>query len=297
MKQKSFDPCSFFRVASTVIVELEVLYHNSSVSVASAKAQVSITTLLQQSYHCCTCKHHLFCAFEQHSIFAFFFLYRQFYCCLTNQREKTAFTLHKSCTQSIVQSALSIVRSAQCAQHSALSIVRSAQYAQHSALSIGRSAQCAQHSALSIVRSAQGAQHRALSIGRSAQGAQHRALSTKRSTKYFSYKTREIPQMSSNLFRFLGCFFPLERSYHLLLKVMARHLEVKVGQFFTHQARKLYCTHASSSFDSCWIEKRKRRNKSLELCLFIWNSTQNFFSGWRDEGSKKEKFQAENEQK
>ena len=49
MKQKSFDPCSFFRVASTVIVELEVLYHNSSVSVASAKAQVSITTLLQYS--------------------------------------------------------------------------------------------------------------------------------------------------------------------------------------------------------------------------------------------------------
>ena len=42
---------------------------------------------------------------------------------------------------------------------------------------------------------------------------------------------------------------------------MARHLEVKVGQFFTHQARKLYCTHASSSFDSCWIEKRRRRRE------------------------------------
>ena len=42
---------------------------------------------------------------------------------------------------------------------------------------------------------------------------------------------------------------------------MAVHLEAKVGQFFTHQARKLYCTHASSSFDSCWIEKRRRRRE------------------------------------
>ena len=49
MKQKTFDdPYSFFSCGKySNTVELEVLYHNSSVSVASAKAQVSITTLLQ----------------------------------------------------------------------------------------------------------------------------------------------------------------------------------------------------------------------------------------------------------
>ena len=49
MKQKTFDDTySFFSCGKySNTVELEVLYHNSSVSVASAKAQVSITTLLQ----------------------------------------------------------------------------------------------------------------------------------------------------------------------------------------------------------------------------------------------------------